>query len=48
MTKDKVEELKEKFDTLIELGVVFRYGSEDIEQGEITNIEFTEDDTVKL
>ena len=32
MTKDKVEELKEKFDTLIELGVVFRYGSEDIEQ----------------
>ena len=30
MTKDKVEELKEKFDTLIELGVVFRYGSEDI------------------
>ena len=23
MTKDKVEELKEKFDTLIELGVVF-------------------------
>lgn len=48
MTKDKVEELKEKFDTLIELGVVFRYGSEDIEQVEITNIEFTEDDTVKL
>ena len=48
MTKDKVEELKEKFDTLIELGVVFRYGSEDIEQWEITNIEFTEDDTVKL
>ena len=48
MTKDKVEELKEKFDTLIELGVVFHYGSEDIEQGEITNIEFTEDDTVKL
>ena len=48
MTKDKVEELKEKFDTLIELGVVFRYGSEDIEQGEITNIEFTEDDTVKF
>ena len=48
MTKDKVEELKEKFDTLIELGVVFRYGSEYIEQGEITNIEFTEDDTVKL
>ena len=48
MTKDKVEELKEKFDTLIQLGVVFRSGSEDIEQGEITNIEFTEDDTVKL
>lgn len=48
MTKDKVEELKEKFDTLIELGVVFRYGSEDMKQGEITNIEFTEDDTVKL
>ena len=48
MTKDKVEELKEKFDTLIEIGVVFRYGSEDIEQVEITNIEFTEDDTVKL
>lgn len=32
MTKDKVEELKEKFDTLIELGVVFRYGSEDIDK----------------
>ena len=29
MTKDKVEELKESFDTLIELGVIFYYGSQD-------------------
>ena len=28
--------------------IAFEIGSEDIEQGEITNIEFTEDDTVKL
>ena len=48
MIKDKIEELIESFDTLVELGVVFHYGSEDIEQGEITKIEFTEDDTVKL
>lgn len=48
MTKDKIEELKESFDTLVELGIIFHYGSEEIEQGEITEIEFTEDDTVKL
>ena len=44
MTKDKIEELKESFDTLVELGIIFHYGSEEIEQGEITEIEFTEDD----
>ena len=33
MTKDKIEELKESFDTLVELGVIFHYGSEEIEQG---------------
>ena len=38
MTKDKVEELIESFDTLIEWGVIFHYGSEEIEQGEITKI----------
>lgn len=48
MTKNKVEELKESFDTLIELGVVFYYGSEEVEQGEITKIQFNEDDTIKL
>ena len=48
MTKDKVEELIESFYTLIEWGVIFHYGSEEIEQGEITKIEFTEDYTVKL
>ena len=48
MTKDKVEKLMESYDTLVELGVIFHYGSEEIEQGEITKIEFTEDDTVKL
>ena len=48
MTKDKIEELKEIFDTLVALGIIFHYGSEEIEQGEITEIEFTEDDTVKL
>ena len=59
MTKDKVEKLMESYDTLVELGeiyrdtfdsygVIFHYGSEEIEQGEITSIEFTEDDTVKI
>ena len=48
MTKDKVEELKESFDTLVELGVIFHYGSEEIEQGEITKIEFTEEQIEKL
>ena len=42
MTKDKVEKLMESYDTLVELGVIFHYGSEEIEQGEITSIEFTE------
>ena len=37
MTKDKVEELKEKFDTLIELGVVFAMVV-NIEQGELPNV----------
>lgn len=48
MTKDKIEELMESYDTLIELGVTFYYGSESIPVGEITNIEFTEDETVKI
>lgn len=48
MIKDKTEELIESFDTLVELGVVFHYGSDEIEQGEITKIEFTEDDTVRM
>ena len=48
MIKDKIEELIESFDTLVELGVIFYYGNEEIEQGEITKIEFTEYDTVKL
>ena len=48
MTKDKVEKLMESYDTLVELGVIFHYGSEEIEEGEVTSIEFTEDDTVKL
>ena len=48
MIKDKIEELIESFDTLVELGVVFNYGSDEIEQGEITKIEFTEDDTVRM
>lgn len=48
MTKDKIENLKESFDTLMELGVIFYYGSQEIEQGEITKIQFNEDDTVKL
>ena len=38
MTKDKIEELKESFDTLVELGIIFHYGSEEIEQGEITKL----------
>ncbi|MEN8077824.1 hypothetical protein ABFP60_12750 [Clostridioides difficile] len=48
MTKDKIEKLIESYDTLIELGVTFYYGSESIAIGEITSIEFTEDDIVKL
>ena len=48
MTKDKIEELIEIYDSLIELGVIFYYGSESVEHGEITTIEFTEDNTVKL
>lgn len=48
MTKDKIEKIIEIYDTLIELGVIFYYGSESISSGEITSIEFTEDDTVKL
>ena len=48
MIKDKIEELIESFDTLVELGVVFHYGSDEIEQGEITKIEFTEDDIVRM
>ena len=48
MTKDKIEKLIEYYDTLIELGVTFYYGSESVLTGEITSIEFTKDDIVKL
>ena len=48
MIKDKIEELTESFDTLVELGVTFHYGSDEIDQGEITKIEFTEEDTVRM
>ena len=48
MTKEKSEKLREIYDTLLELGVTFYYGSESIAIGEITSIEFTEDDIVKL
>ncbi|WP_195987320.1 hypothetical protein [Clostridium sp. D53t1_180928_C8] len=48
MTKDKIEKLIEYYDTLIELGVTFYYGSESVPTGEITNIEFTRDDMVNL
>lgn len=48
MTKDKIGKLIEIYDTLLELGVIFYYGSESVSSGEITSIEFTEDDTVKL
>lgn len=48
MTKEKIEELTEVYDTLIELGVVFYYGGENFQQGEITDIEFREDNVIKL
>lgn len=48
MENERCEELKELYETLIELGVVFYYGSSEVEQGEITSIEFNEDNTVNL
>ena len=48
MTKEKSEKLREIYDTLLELGVTFYYGSESVSTGEITSIEFTKDDIVKL
>ncbi|EKY29447.1 hypothetical protein [Clostridium celatum] len=48
MTKEKSEKLREIYDTLLELGVTFYYGSESIAIGEVTDIIFNEDDTVNI
>ena len=48
MTKEKSEKLREIYDTLLELGVTFYYGSESIAIGEVTDIIFNEDDTVDI
>lgn len=48
MLTEKREELLELYDTLIELGVVFYYGSESVQHGEITSIEFKEDESVRI
>lgn len=48
MTKEKNEKLKEIYDTLLELGVTFYYGSESIEMGEVTDITFNEDKTINI
>ncbi len=39
MTRDTREELLELYTELVDCGVVFHYGNEEIDNGEITNFE---------
>ena len=48
MRSDKIEELMELYESLVEAGVTFYYEDEEIAHGEITNITFNEDDTIDI
>lgn len=48
MNKKEIDKLTDLYDTLIENGVRFYYGSEIISTGEISSIEFNEDDTIEV
>ena len=48
MDKNISIQLNEMYNSLIELGVIFYFGSNSVEHGEITNINFNEDDTIDI
>ena len=48
MRSDKIEELMDFYETLVDAGVTFYYEDEEIAHGEITSLNFNEDDTVDI
>ena len=48
MRNDKIEDLMELYEYLIDAGVTFYYEDEEISHGEVTSINFNEDDTVDI
>lgn len=48
MRSDKIEELMELYESLVEAGVTLYYEDEEIAHGEVTSLTFNEDDTVDL
>lgn len=48
MKDKKVDKIIELYTTLVELGVVFYYGNEIIPIGEITDIEFMDNEEVRI
>lgn len=48
MRIDKIEELIEIYETLVDAGVTFYYEDEEISHGEVTSLTFNEDDTVDI
>ena len=48
MTRDTREELLELYTELTDCGVVFHYGNEEIDNGEITNFEIDDEDVITI
>lgn len=48
MTRDTREELLELYTELVDSGVVFHYGNEEIDNGEITNFEIDDEDMITI
>ena len=48
MRSDKIEELMDIYETLVDAGVTFYYEDEEISHGEVTSLTFNEDDTVDI
>ena len=48
MTRDTREELLELYNELTDCGVVFHYGNEEIDNGEITSFEIDDDDMITI
>ena len=48
LDKNLKEEILELYETLVDNGITFYYGSESISTGEITSLDILEDNTIKI